>query len=255
MKRSTVRSCFSYASTLEFGHYSALEDFQRRRWYFGYLKYPISSLVHLLKRPSSSILSADSQGVFGVHPCSGCTRCQPNLNDDVTETTRKTPSFFSRFYRSSRETTESRSSPTPAVLNPDCGVEHRLDSFNSLAQIFIDLDDHRQSFRCSFATDFHRWNYSKEKSFKDNVDLRQIRFDPNVNLMRKEFFLDHDLVEVRSNDEPVECRVELTGENLKYLKLNPVPLIQRPLTFPSTPTDFEEKQLEKNGIFLFSRRG
>ena len=54
-------------------------------------------------------------------------------------------------------------------------------------------------------------------------------------------------------DRSIQCQVELSEENLKFIQINPNLLINRSLTLPSTRYEHEEKILEQKDIFLFSR--
>ena len=127
---------------MEFGHYSRLEQLQKRLWYFSYLNYPISSLYHLLTNSSRAILSSDNPSIFYTRPCQGCSRCQPKLLEEYRRLederqNRKTPSFFSKFYQSNRH--QVKSSPpllSPPIENPDCGVEYPLERATSPVQMW-----------------------------------------------------------------------------------------------------------------------
>ena len=240
---------------MEFGHYSRLEQLQQRLWYFSYLKYPIASLYHLLTNRFESIVSPSTTFSY-VNQCTGCLRCQPQLfkNDEKPVEKSQSSSFFSKFYRSSRETVKSPAvlpSVPAAVVNPDCGVEHQYERSTSLYQMWIDIVEGRQTFQCVLTDKFQRWNFSSEKTSKENFLVKQIRFDPNLKFVAKSFLIDHD--KTTEIVEPIECRVELTEDNLKYLQVNPTALIQRPTSFQPTRIDEEEKKLEKNALFLFSR--
>lgn len=118
--------------------------------------------------------------------------------------------------------------------------------------MWINVLDNRQAFQWTFADDFQRWNFNAEKPAKETRLVQRLRFDPNATFVAKSFLVDHEKNEQIAGSS--ECRVEFSEENLKYLQVNPTPLIQRPLTFQPTRAELEEKELGEKGLFLFAQR-
>jgi hypothetical protein len=255
---------FSYASALDFGHYSRLEQLQRRLWYFSYLKYPISSVYHLLMNSSSSILSSERDTLVATRPCHGCVRCQPTLIEQYhlsqqTDTNRST-SFFSRFYRSNRvQNTSATAVVLPPTENVDCGVDYSIDTRQHPVQLRVRLTNDSQVFQCEINDQLTRFNYNDETRSKHIEHVHSLRFYPNTELIDRHLLINHDKFESIQNDDvqtstTIEYRIEFTDETLKFIEINPNLLIEQQSTLKTTNYELEEQTLESKGIFLLSSR-
>ena len=257
---------FSYASTLEFGHYSRLEQLQRRLWYFSYLKYPISSLYHLLTNPARSIVSAEQPLIFYSRPCAGCLRCQPTLLGQYRLSVKAQEvrsSFFSRIYQSNRSSSKA---PPPAPLpmpseNPECGLEYPLETGGNPIQLWVRVGDDPDGFQVELSDRLERFQYEKEKWQKQSCSVRHVRFQPTVDLIKKHFLINQEKVEAKKENEsdnnselPMEYRIELSEKPLKFMQINPEASVNRRVLGKPTTSELEEAELEKKGIFLFSPR-
>ncbi|CAF1669314.1 unnamed protein product, partial [Didymodactylos carnosus] len=89
-----------YASTLQFGYYSQMNQLRQRLWYFNILKYPISSYYVYLTRSKTPLTLSDKKSVIYTKPCSGCLRCR--IVEQQTALPTIKPTFFSRLYKSNR---------------------------------------------------------------------------------------------------------------------------------------------------------
>jgi hypothetical protein len=246
---------FSYASTFDFGHYSRLEQLQKRLWYFSYLKYPISSIYHYLTNSLQSILSSEQSSIIYSHPCSGCLRCQPSLIEQYhTAQQKPKASFFSRIYQSKRSNIKPIISEiSPPVENPDCGIEYCINIVNKPIQIWTKIANDEYSFQVDVSDKLESFNYDKEKYPKQSLNVQHIRFNPNIDLIPKQMLINHETFLKKNREEEnylLECRIELSEKTLKFIQINnDLSLMKKP-----TKSQLEEDALEKKGIFLFPRR-
>lgn len=245
---------------MDFGHYSRLEQLQKRLWYFSYLKYPISSIYHSLKTSVNSILSDEQPYIMYSKPCSGCLRCRPSLLDEFRSSQQeKKPSFFSRLYQSNRSNVK-QAAIQPLVApteNPDCGVEYSEKSENGPVQLWIQMNSAEQNIQVDVSDKLERFNYNKETYPKQPMNVQHIRFDPKSNLLEKHMFINHEKLDMKKQEEqgkndntPIEYRIELSEVPLKFLQVNSDSLLKKQPTYDK----LEEQALEKKGIFLFSHR-
>ena len=251
---------------MEFGHYSRLEQLQRRLWYFSYLKYPISSLYHLLANSALPITSAEQPTIHYSRPCSGCLRCQPTLIDQYRSSVKEQEvksSFFSRLYQSNRSSAKAAPAsvplPTPSE-NPDCGVEYALETGAKPMQLWVKTVDDPDGFQLEISDRLERFNYEKEKWAKQASHVRSVRFQPTINLLKKHFLINQEKSDAKKENDDVEtrttleCRIELSEKPLKFIQINPETVLNRRVLAKPTTSELEEAELEKKGIFLFSRR-
>lgn len=247
------RTCalFSYASTLDFGQYSRLEQLQKRLWYFSYLKYPITSLYQLLTNPSRSILSADQPSISYSLPCAGCSRCRPSLVEDyhAAQQQQTKSSYFSRFYQSNRSNSQPTIAEVPRPMeNPECGLEYSLPLSQNPVELRANVMNDEHSFRLEIYDQFKSFNYDQTRPPSQSLNVQRIRFHPNDALIAKHLLINHDKTDPKSPS--IEYRIDLSEKTLKVLQINP----QSSFIEKSTARELEEEALEKKGIFLFSRR-
>ena len=242
---------------MDFGHYSRLQQLQKRLWYFSYLKYPISSVYHLLTNSSQSITSVDQPSITYSHPCSGCLRCQPSLAEQyqTSQQPAKT-SFFSRIYQSNRSNIKPSAAipqSSPPVENPDCGVEYCLDTKQMPMEFHVKATNDEHSFQVKIDEEFQRFNYDETKPHSQLINVQRVRFHPNVDLIPKHMLIDHEKLDsIKLSDainSSTEFRVELSDKPLKFIQINPQSSAMKKLT----KNELEEDALEKTGIFLFPR--
>ena len=254
-------SIFSYASALDFGHYSRLEQLQKRLWYFSYLKYPISSIYLYLTNSSKSISSAEQSSIIYSRPCSGCLRCQPSLMEDYRLSQQqqvKKPSFFSRLYQSNRSDTKPVTPQlSPPVENPECGIEYCMDIEKQPIQIWAKVSNHDHDFQVDISENFERFNYDREKYPKQSMEVQSIRFNPNLDLIEKQLLINHEKLPKKKEGEEEhdfsEFRIELSEKTLRFIQINNESLISKKSILKPTKYELEEDALEKKGIFLFPR--
>lgn len=238
-----------------------MEQLQKRLWYFSYLKYPISSIYHLLTNPAQSITSVDQPSITYSRPCSGCLRCQPSLAEQYQTSQQQQQlqtrtSFFSRVYQSNRSNQKPANVPqlSPPVENPDCGVEYCLDINQTPIELHATTTNDEHSFQVDIYEQIERFNYDQEKPHRQSLNVQHIRFHPNVNLIAKHLLIDHEKVDLTKLSNGIhaltDVRVELSEKSLKFIQINPQS------TFVKKPAknELEEDALEKTGIFLFPRR-
>jgi hypothetical protein len=242
---------FSYASTFDFGHYTRLEQLQRRLWYFSYLKYPISSIYHLLTNSLKSISSSEQSSIIYSHPCSGCLRCQSNLLEQYhSSQSQPKASYFSRIYQSNRSNVKAIvPQVSPPVENPDCGIEYCINTTDKPIELRAKLTNDEHGFQVDISDKFQRFNYDKETYPKQSINVQHIRFNPNIDLIPKYMLINHEKVD-KDKHSFIECRIELSEKTLKFIQINN----DLSLTNKPTKNELEEDALEKRGIFLFSRR-
>jgi hypothetical protein len=247
---------FSYASTIDFGYYSRLEQLQKRLWYFSYLKYPISSIYHYLTNSLKTILSSDQSSIVYSRPCQGCLRCKPSLLEQYHSSQQEPKvSFFSRIYQSNRSNIKPVVSQVlPPIENPDCGVEYCINIDKKPIQIWAQIGNDEHGFQVDVSDKFQRFNYNKEKYPKQSLNVQHIRFNPNIDLIPKQMLINHEkflLIKTEEEEnQSLECRIELTEKTFKFIQINNDLL----LTKKPTKYELEEDALEKTGIFLFPRR-
>ncbi|CAF0793802.1 unnamed protein product [Adineta steineri] len=249
-----------YASTLDFGHYTRLEQLQKRLWYFSYLKYPISSIYHFLTTSVKSISSSEQPAITYSNPCPGCLRCQPSLMDqyNLSQQQQKEhkPSFFSRIYQTKHSNIKTvKPQLSLPVENPDCGIEYCMNPTKQPIQIWTKLNNNEHNIQVDISDTLERFNYDKEKYPKQSMNVQHIRFNPNIDLIPKQMLINHD--KLKENEEkkyPSECQIELSEKTLKFIEINQDLLLTKQSTLKSTIHELEEDALEKKGIFLFSRR-
>ncbi|UJR22475.1 hypothetical protein I4U23_025529 [Adineta vaga] len=249
-----------YASTFDFGHYSRLEQLQKRLWYFSYLKYPITSIYHFMTNSLTSVLASEQPAILYSRSCSGCLRCQPylleqyNLSQQQQQQQGQKTSFFSRVYQSKR--TIVKSTPivlSPPVENPDCGVEYCLNTEKQPIQIWTKLHGNENNIQVDFSDDLQRFNYDKEKYPKQSLYVQHLRFSPNTNLIPKQLLINHEKLK-ESDKLPNEYRIELSEKTLKFIQITDDLLLRNKSSIKATVNELEEDALEKKGIFLFPRR-
>ena len=248
---------FSYASTFDFGHYSRLEQLQKRLWYFSYFKYPISSIYHLLTTSLQSISSSDQPSIVYSRPCSGCLRCQPTLVEQyhASQQQQSKTSYFSRVYQSNRSIIKPVAPEvSPPIENPECGIEYCIDTKEKPIELRAKTTTDEHSFQVDISDQFERFNYDQTKYPTQSVEVQYIRFKPNINLIGKQMLINHEKFDMKTIENElnpfVECRIELSEQSLKFIQINP----DLSLTRETTKNELEEETLEKTGIFLFPRR-
>ena len=253
---------FSYASTLDFGHYSRLEQLRKRLWYFSYLKYPISSIYHYITNSPTSIVSSEQTSILYSRPCSGCLRCQPSLMEQYRLSQQQQDeqpkvTFFSRMYQSKRSNTKPVISQLSLPIeNPDCGVEYCVNIENKPIQIWAKIHSDEHDFQVDLSDKLERFNYDKEKYPKQSMNVQHIRFNPNIDLIPKQMLINHEKVEINKEQEnpSIECRIELSEKTLKFIQINSEFLLTKKSTLKPTVNELEEEALEKKNIFLFPRQ-
>jgi hypothetical protein len=246
---------FSYASTLDFGHYSRLEQIQKRLWYFSYLKYPISSIYYYLTNSTDSILSSEQPSILYSRPCPGCLRCQPSLMEKyhLSKQEPKKTSFFSRLYQSNRSNIKPAVVPqlAPPEENPECGTEYCIDTDKQPIQLWAKTVGKENEFEIDISEKLERFNYDKSKYPKQTISVQHIRFHPNMNLLNKHILINHDKFNVdRQEEDLIECEIELSEKAFKFIQINHDLLSSK----KPTVNELEENSLEEKGIFLFPRR-
>ncbi|CAF1218036.1 unnamed protein product [Rotaria sp. Silwood1] len=251
-----------YASTFDFGHYTRLEQLQKRLWYFSYLKYPISSIYLSIRDSLNSILSSEQSSIIYSNPCSGCLRCQPSLLDQYRLSQQeKKSSYFSRIYQSNRTNIKPNISQIKEPIeNPNCGIEYCINLDKKPIQLWAKLINDEHSFQIDISDKLERFNYDKEKYPKQSINVQHIRFNPNINLFNKYMLINHEKFDKKKDKEEekqndlIEYRIELSEKTLKFIEINQDLLLTKQLTLKPTFNKLEEDALEKKGIFLFSRR-
>ncbi|CAF4023129.1 unnamed protein product [Rotaria magnacalcarata] len=250
---------FSYASTFELGHYTRLEQLQKRLWYFSYLKYPVSSIYLYIANSIKSILSSEQPSLVYSNPCSGCLRCQPSLMDQYRLSQEKPKStFFSRIYQSNR------TNPKPVVPeltepveNPNCGIEYCMNFDKEPLQLWAKLTNDDRSFEIDLSNKFERFNYDKVKYPKESFNVQHIRFYPNPNLISLHMLINHEKLDKKKENEETdlgEYRIELSEKTLKFIEISNDLLLAKKSTLKPIFNKLEEDGLEKKAIFLFNRR-
>lgn len=240
---------------MEFGHYSRLEQLQKRLWYFSYLKYPISSVYHFITNSLTPIVSAEQPSIVYTRPCAGCLRCQPALIEQYQATQQPpTTSFFSRVYQSKRAPAKPTPVPAaPPVENPDCGVEYCLNDEQQPIQLWARLHSNGRDFQIDVSNELQRFNYSQATYPRQALDVQRVRFSPNGNLIPKQMLINHEKL-ADGESLPTECRIELSDKTLKLVQITDDLLLANKLPVKATTHEVEEDALEKKGIFLFPRR-
>ncbi|CAF1360159.1 unnamed protein product [Rotaria magnacalcarata] len=249
----------TYASTFELGHYTRLEQLQKRLWYFSYLKYPVSSIYLYIANSIKSILSSEQPSLVYSNPCSGCLRCQPSLMDQYRLSQEKPKStFFSRIYQSNR------TNPKPVVPeltepveNPNCGIEYCMNFDKEPLQLWAKLTNDDRSFEIDLSNKFERFNYDKVKYPKESFNVQHIRFYPNPNLISLHMLINHEKLDKKKENEETdlgEYRIELSEKTLKFIEISNDLLLAKKSTLKPIFNKLEEDGLEKKAIFLFNRR-
>ncbi|CAF2782748.1 unnamed protein product [Rotaria sp. Silwood2] len=252
-----------YASTFDLGHYTRLEQLQKRLWYFSYLKYPISSIYLSIRDSLNSILSSEQSSIIYSNPCSGCLRCQPLLLDQYRLSQQeKKSSYFSRIYQSNRTNIKPVIPQLKEPIeNSNCGIEYCMNLDKQPIQLWTKLINDEHSFQIDISDKLERFNYDKEKYPKQSMNVQHVRFYPNIKLFNRHMLINHEKFDKKKDKEEeeeenqlIEYRIELSEKTLKFIEINQDLLLTKQLTLKPTFNKLEEDALEKKDIFLFSRR-